>query len=322
MPMRKFLLFTLLFCLIASIADAQLFERKVKKRRSSFGKKKPPYRYELIGSIGAANFLGDLGGADQVGTNGLKDLEMVLTRPALGASMRWKVRQYVSVKGNFYWAVLRGDDNLTKEPFRNNRQLEFKSNIFELSGQVELNFIKEQKGHIYTLRGVRGMASKNRQIYLFGGGGGLYFNPKGKYFDLKHVEGNWIALQPLGTEGQGLPGYRHKYSRITGLISVGGGARFAINRYWGVGFEIGMRKTFSDYIDDVSTDYATQTLIATGADPKAVYFADPSRANGPYPQGVCDGCQRGDPTDKDAYMFAVLTVGYKVIQKKRSRSRF
>ena len=312
--MRKFLIFTLLFCLIASFADAQLFG---KKRRSTFGRKKPPYRYELIGSLGATNFLGDLGGANQIGTNGLKDLEYTLTRPALGASMRWKVQQYFSVKGNSYWGILKGNDALTKEPFRNNRQLDFKSNIFELSGQVEFNFIKEQKGHVYKISGVRGQAHKDRQIYLFGGGGGVYFNPKGKYLD-----GSWVALQPLGTEGQGLAGYPKKYSRITGLISVGGGARFSINRYWGVGFELGMRKTFSDYIDDVSTDYATSAIKANGGSDKAVFFADPSQAGGPYPGSVCEGCQRGDKTDKDAYMFGLLTVGYKVMYKKRSRSKF
>ncbi len=309
MPMRKLLFLVILFCFIASVADAQ------KRKRSSFGKKDPPYRYELIGSIGATNFLGDLGGADKIGTNGLKDLEVGLTRPALGASMRWKVQKFFSVKGNLYWGVVKGDDKLTKEPFRNNRQLAFKSNIFELSGQVELNLIKEQKGRIYKISGDFGMV-KDRQIYLFGGGGGLFFNPKGKY------NGTWHALQPLGTEGQGLPGYAKKYSRITGLVSVGGGARFAINRYWGIGFELGMRKTFSDYIDDVSTNYATQTLFATGADSKAIYFADPTEGKGAIPSGTYEGEQRGDPTDKDAYMFGVLTVGYKVIHKKRSRSRW
>lgn len=271
----------------------------------------------MIGSLGATNFLGDLGGANQIGTHGFKDLEWVLTRPAVGASMRWKVQQYFSFKGNLYWGILRGDDRLTTEPFRNNRNLSFKSNVFELSGQVEFNFIKEQKGHVYKISGVRGMAHKDRQIYLFGGGGGLYFNPKGKYTD-----GRWYALQPLGTEGQGLPGYGKKYSRITGIISVGGGARFAINRYWGVGFELGIHQAFTDYIDDVSKDYATQSLIAAGASPQAIYFADPSQGKGPLPGSVCEGCQRGDPTHKDAYMFGVLTVGYKVMYRKRSRSKF
>ncbi|MBI3501269.1 MAG: hypothetical protein HY063_05690 [Bacteroidetes bacterium] len=310
--MRKILLLTLLFSLIVSLADAQH-----KRRRGGFYRKKPPYRYELIGSLGVTNFLGDLGGADQIGTHGFKDLEFVLTRPAVGGSMRWKMQQYFSVKGNLFWGILKGDDKLTKEPFRNNRNLNFKSNIFELTGQVEFNFIKEQKGHIYKIKGVRGMAHKDRQIYLFAGGGGVYFNPKGKYLD-----GKWYALQPFGTEGQGLPGEKKKYVRITSLVTTGAGARFALNRYWGVGMELGMRWSHSDFMDDVSDSYHTQEIKANGGSPKAIYFADPSQASGPLPGSVCDGCQRGDVHHKDAYMFAVFTVGYKVMYRKRSRSKF
>ena len=312
--MRKILSLIFLLTFVASGAFAQ---PGGKRHRSTFGKKKPPYRYEWIGGLGVTNFLGDLGGANQIGTNGLKDLELVLTRPALSAGVRIKIQQFFSAKGNLAWGIIRGDDKLTKEPFRNNRNLSFRSPVLELSGQIEFDFIREQKGHIYKIRGVRGMKHKDRQLYLFGGGGGVFFNPKAKY-----LNGKWYSLQPMGTEGQGVISGTRKYTRITGLILVGGGVRLALNRYWGIGFEIGMRKTFSDYMDDVSREYATQTLIANGADPKAVYFADPSQAAGPYPGSVCEGCQRGDKTDKDAYMFAALTLGYKVMYRKRSRSKF
>ena len=96
--------------------------------------------------------------------------------------------------------------------------------------------------------------------------------------------------------------------------------RFAINRYWGIGFELGMRKTFSDYMDDVSTTYPDPEIF--NGDPKAIHFAnpsDPSRSDVCIP---CIGEQRGDHTDKDAYMFGLVTVGYKVMYKKRSRSKF
>lgn len=303
--MRKILLLTFLFCIIASAVDAQ---GKKRRGRSTFNRKKPPYRYELIGSLGATNFLGDLGGANQIGTNGLRDLEVSLTRPAVGIGIRFKVQKYISVKGDLYWGILRGDDKLTKEYFRNRRNANFKSNIFELSIQAEANFLKEQKGHVYNIKGVRGMKHKDRQLYLFGGFGGVYFNPKGKY-----INGQWITLQPLHTEGK-------NYSRITALVSVGGGARFAINRYWGVGLELGMRKTFSDYIDDVSTYYPDPAIF--NGDPKATYFANPSDPSRPDVCIPCTGEQRGDQKDKDAYMFGLVTVGYKVMYKKRSRSKF
>lgn len=304
--MRKLVVFILLLSLISSFADAQSRKRK----RRSFGNKKPPYRYEIVGALGVANFLGDLGGADQIGTNGLKDLEFALTRPAIGAGMRMKIASHFAAKGNFYWGIIKGDDKLTKEPFRNNRNLNFKSNIFELSGQVEFKFSREQKGHIYQIKGVRGAKRKERDLYLFAGGGAVYFNPKGMYTD-----GNWYALQPLGTEGQGVIAGTRKYSRITGILMVGGGLRFSINRYWGVGFELGMRKTFTDYMDDVSTTYVDPAIF--NGDPVATYLSNPSGQDMQAGQDI-----RGDHTDKDAYLFAALTVGYKVMYKKRSRSKF
>lgn len=304
--MRKLLVFTLLLTFIFSAADAQGAKRR---KRGSFGRKKPPYRYELIGAFGASNFLGDLGGANAIGTNGLKDLELALTRPALGMGMRFKVASHFAAKGNFYWGIIRGDDKLTQEPFRHARNLNFKSNIFELSSQIEFKFSRDQVGHRYQIKGVRGMKRKERDMYLFAGGGAVYFNPKGLY------QGKWYTLQPMHLEGQGIVPGKKTYTRITGLISVGGGFRLALNRYWGVGFELGMRKTFTDYMDDVSTTFPDPAIF--NGDPVATYLSNPS-GNAMAPELDV----RGDHTDKDAYMFATFTVGYKVMYKKRSRSKF
>ncbi|MFH1004205.1 MAG: DUF6089 family protein, partial [Bacteroidota bacterium] len=298
--------------IIAPAVDAQ----GRRKRFSLFKSKKKPYRYELIGSLGATNFLGDLGGADYTGTQGLKDIELALTRPSASISIRYQIVDRFTIKNNLIWGIVKGSDEFTKEAFRNNRNIHFRSSIFELSTQIEFNFMEMQKGHAYKIKSVRGVKHKDRRIYLFVGGGLFYFNPKAQY------NGKWHALQPLGTEGQGIIPGKKKYSRVNELIAVGGGMSFAVDRYWSVGFELSMRKTFTDYIDDVSTNYATQTLIASGADPMAVYFADPSQGKGARPESVCEGCQRGDPKDKDAYMFAMLTVGYKILTKRRSRSKF
>ncbi len=305
--MKKTLLFLLLFCLIAPFAEAQIFGKRKRGGGGSFGKKKPPYRFEAIGGLGAINFLGDLGGANQIGTHGFKDFEYVLTRPAMVGSIRFKLGEYFSVKNNLSWGVVRGDDKLTKEPFRHNRNINFRSPIIELSSQFEINFIPEHKGHIYKIKGVRGQSHKDRQIYLFGGGGLFYFNPKGQW------DGRWYALQPMQTEGV-------SYSRINYLIMIGGGMRFAINRYWGVGFELGIRQTFTDYVDDVSTSYQDPAIF--NGDPAAIHFANPSDPSDPLYCYPCIGEQRGDHTHKDSYMTGVFTVGYKVMYKKRSRAKF
>ncbi|MBI4945889.1 MAG: hypothetical protein HY840_05750 [Bacteroidetes bacterium] len=260
--------------------------------------------------MGATNFLGDLGGADQIGTHAFKDFEYVLTRTALSFGMRYKFGKFFTVKNNLYWATLRGDDKLTKEPFRNNRNINFRSPIWELSTQLEFNFIKEQTGHVYKIRGVRGMQHRDRQVYVFGGGGLFYFNPKGYW------NGKWYPLEPLHTEGI-------SYSRINYLISVGSGFRLALNRYWGIGLELGLRYTFTDYIDDVSTTYQDPSTF--NGNPVAIHFANPSLADRPSGAWGCQTCigeERGDHTHKDSYMFGTITVGYKVMYRKRSRSKF
>ena len=298
--MRRLILLTLLFSFICICADAQV---KRKSKRPKFVRKKPAYRYEMVGSLGVGNFLGELGGADQIGTNGIKDLEYVLTSPAIGVGLRYKFERYVSTKANLNFGIVRGDDKLTQEYFRNRRNINFKSPLIELTVQAEFNFLREQKGHIYKIRGVRGLKHKEKQLYCFGGGGAVYFNPRGKYTD-----GSWHNLHQYQTEGV-------NYSRITGVLLVGGGFKYAVNRYWGLGFEMGMRKTFTDYIDDVSKGYADPTLFTSN--PKAAYFANPGKDYFPIV-----GEQRGDPTDKDAYMFATFTVNYKIMYRKRSRSKF
>ena len=95
---------------------------------------------------------------------------------------------------------LAGNDNLTSEPYRQNRNLSFKSDIFELSVMYELHLYVEGQGHLHDLRGAQGERSSRVGLYLFAGVGGFYFNPKAQF------NGNYLALQPLATEGQGLEG--------------------------------------------------------------------------------------------------------------------
>ena len=94
------------------------------------------YRYEYMVGIGASNFLGELGGANQIGTNGFKDLEFKATRQVLTVGLRYKITPFLATHAHATWAGVSGDDKLTTEKFRNNRNLNFKSPIYELN----LNF--------------------------------------------------------------------------------------------------------------------------------------------------------------------------------------
>ena len=272
-------------------------------------------RYEAVYGIGATNFLGELGGANQIGTNYFKDIDIAMTKYVLNAGVRYRVNAWLSVKGSLSYGVVSGDDKFTKEESRNYRNLSFKSSITELSLQIEPSIIKEQTGARYRLKGVKGRKTFGINTYPFIGIAAFYFNPKAKY------KGKWYALQPLATEGQGQLSTRKKYSRFGVSIPVGIGFKYGYNRRWSVAFEYGIRKTFTDYIDDVSMTYVDDKFITQGKVAEAL--AD--RSNGTKPQKTAPGQQRGDPRDNDSYMFAIISLTYKFRMAKinrRSRPKF
>jgi len=254
------------------------------------------YRIEYIAGLGVTNFLGELGGANRVGTHAFRDLEFSMTRPAAMIGYRYKLSPTFAWCSKFSYGIVSGDDALTKEHFRNNRNLSFKSNIFELSTNIEISFLQEQVGHRYKLRGVRGMRNVEISAYGFLGIGVFHFNPKAK------LDGQWYQLQPLGTEGQGIVASRSKYKRTQLCVPLGLGAKYAIDRQISVGLELGLRYTFTDYIDDVSKSYYYDrggSLVEILADRS---LDDKSHV----------GEQRGDPRWNDAYVFAMFNICYKI----------
>ena len=260
------------------------------------------FRYEVVFGLGATQFLGELGGADQIGTDFYKDLEIKTTRPAGNLGLRYKLTPQSALKFGLTWGAVAGDDALTNEEHRSNRSLHFRSHIIELEGHYEFYLKKEQAGHRFRLRGVRGRKAKGFYPYGFFGIAGFWFNPRAK-----DQTGSWTSLKKLGTEGQYVSDSRKPYSRIGFAIPVGLGFKYKLDRQFLIGMEFGQRKTFTDYIDDASTTYWANDVIATEIGPTAAYLADPT-------QGAWDGAaanqQRGDPTDNDSYMFLIITINY------------
>lgn len=320
--MRNLTYILIVAILIPSITDAQIWKRK---------------RWELCGAFGASNFLGDLGGADQDGTNGFRDMEFVATRHAVGLGLQYRLSEKFLTRTMLYHAKVYGADSLTKSTFRRYRNLSFRSPIVELSSIIIFSLNKEQAGHRYALKGVRGRKELNINTYFFTGIGVFYFNPKAYLGD------KWVALQPIGTEGQGRPGApkNNKYSRISVCIPIGMGFRKSVSKQFVVGVEYGIRKTFTDYIDDVSTNYyrfdegdpaLTQAHYwgGTYADPHRPVEEDPNFATHPdvttttpgRKNEVFVGEKRGDPTNKDPYMFITVTVSYFMQQTRNNWPKF
>ena len=272
------------------------------------------YRWEVLYGIGATNFLGELGGANQIGTDYAKDLELVMTRPALTGGMRFKLNPQNAIKVNLTWGMIAGDDALTKEPIRNARSLNFRSHLIELGANYEFYLRKEKRGHKFKLRGVRGLRNFGMYPYGFFGVSGFWFSPQGK------VAGNWEWLHPLGTEGQGVsPTRPNQYSRFQIAIPYGLGLKYSINRRWLFGVEYGIRKTFTDYMDDVSTTYFPNDQILNAKGTTAALAADPTQGEW---IGSAAYQQRGDPTDNDSYMFLTFTMNYKLKTTRRGLPKF
>jgi len=286
--MKRLVIAAFLLTFIAGSASAQ------------FGSHWRKLREEVIFGVGASNFMGELGGADQIGTHYARDFEINYSRPVFSAGYRYKLSPRFSTKGLLSFGFLYGDDALTSEYHRNHRNLSFRSPILELGGHIEYHIIKEKFGHRYDLRRNRGRAN-TPSLYVFTGINGFWFNPKTKY------QNEWVALQPFGPEGQGRVDTREPYNRISWSVPVGFGMNFLIDRNWGIGFEYGVRYAMTDYIDDVSTTYVDPAIF--GDDEVARALAD--RSYGDWP-GSGAYQQRGNSNYNDSYMFLTLNLTYKL----------
>ena len=274
------------------------------------------YRKEFYFGIGASNFLGDLGGLDRIGTDySPVDLELRLTKVSAGAGYKYKVFKWLNLCLGFNYLNVNGDDKLTKDIYRHNRNLNFRSNIFELLGRIEFVYMHNKVGNRYGIKKTfnRRMKTSSYDLSAFTGVGGFYFNPKGR-----DENGKWHKLKPLRTEGQGLPGGPKPYKNYSVCIPLGVSYRYYIERTWAIGIELTWRKTFTDYIDDVSTVYYDKKVLLENYGPLSVKMADPNLGKidgATSPDASGRGAQRGD-NEKDSYMSVQLTVGYIIKEKK------
>lgn len=273
---------------------------------------------EVFFGGGATQFLGDLGGRDQVGTDySLVDLDIPSTGFNIMAGFRYRWHPYWATKSQISVGIVRGSDEHTQDLIRNSRNLSFRSPVFDFQQRVEfILFAQEKVGARYFLAGTQGtrMQEKSNQIYVFAGAGITYFNPQGLY------NGTWINLRPLRTEGQGLPDGPEQYLPVTATIPLGIGFRWTLNGTWRMGIEATYMKTFTDYMDDVSGDYYYNPTVQNS--PEAIYLSNPALSNLTW---FNHGEKRGDD-NLDAYFYVNFVfsknITYKNMYKKGKSYRY
>lgn len=213
--------------------------------------------------------------------------------PVARAGAGFYLKNFLQIKGEYTWGRIEADDQDANDLGRVFRDLRFRNNISELSLTLHADIIpdKEFRGP-YTRVG-------HFTPYVTAGLAAFYHNPKGLY------EGEWHPLQPLGTEGQLIGGNEMgPYSRWQISVPLGLGISYRFERFFLANLEISYRKTFTDYLDDVSTVYPNSELLLESS---GEIGASLSRTD-IYP--FEDGFIRGNPDRLDGYMFLTLTFGY------------
>lgn len=284
------------------------------------------YKWDFGVQLGAGNYLGEIGGKEKTRRDFILDLKLSQTRSALGGFARYKLNPDLYIRGALGWYRISGKDALSTNPGRVGRNLSFRNDIYEASitGQYMFYDIADL-GRTYRYR-------NDFKAYVFVGAAGFYHNPKTQY------NGSWVALAPLHTEGQGIvDGAPKPYGKFQFSIPAGAGFYFTISKKYRIGWEFNWRTTFTDYLDDASTNYVDPAVFA--GNQTAIDLANRNVELQPYSDdaGIPDPLnytphlengnmvypKRGDPTHNDSYLSTTVNASYALKGKSKfARSKY
>ncbi|MFK7933190.1 MAG: DUF6089 family protein [Saprospiraceae bacterium] len=244
--------------------------------------------FETGVTLGAASYFGDL----QSG-----EIESSEYNPALGAFVRYNLSKHFALSGHLLQTRVSGDDDNSTLLVDQRRNLSFRSDVYEVGVVGELNLVP------FNIP-----AGKKASPYIFAGISGFYFNPQAQY------RGEWIDLQPIGTEGQGRASYGKKYSLVNGAIPFGAGFKFAVSDRVNVGLRFGLRYTFTDYLDDVSGVYPDiSQLLAEDPLAAALSFREGEKLENVDLNPI--GTPRGNAANNDWYFIGGITISFNLTDK-------
>jgi hypothetical protein len=233
---------------------------------------------------GLSNYQGDL-----------VDKPYQSSRAAFGLRVGRAITSRITLRAGLTFGKVAGFDAQSKQPDLRARNLSFETPITELALTGEFNTFD--------------MDVKRWSPFVFAGLAVYHDNPY-----TKDQAGNKVFLRPLSTEGQGLPGYEAKEYALTQLaLPFGAGVKFDVSDNIRIGLEVGLRKLFTDYLDDVSTTYADPNDLLQYKGQQAVdlsYRGDElPNGNPAYP---AKGETRGGAKYKDYYYFSGLHINFRL----------
>ncbi len=355
----KSLLVIILSVAMLGLADNAEAQRKNKyKARKKTNKKVSHYKgglrgygrfepYYFVGAqINAGNYFGDLAPVNKAAST-----DVSFTRPGFGLSGGYKFHHSLALTAELNWVRIFGDD-FTSDPNneadypRYARNLSFRNDIKEFRIGLQIFLIPNYGGPNQRLP---------FNAYLSLGGAVFHHEPKGKVPDADYQTaldgsvgapqaGEWVKLRPLGTEGQNA-GVVEPYKSIAFSIPIAVGAQMRIpNTELTAGLEFGLRYLFTDYIDDVSTNYVdlgsfdddlARIMSDRSAEPIAVNGGarnldganiHNNNSHGYFSSGYLgagtDGVIRGNPDNNDMFFVTQIKVSYVLGGTTRRRAKY
>ena len=234
---------------------------------------------------GILYYLGDLNPATHYPTD---------MKPGGGLLFRHNVTDRHAFRLQGLYGTLQAYDSNSDDPVQV-RNLHFRTRLFEAAALWEINFFKYRS---------REAGSRLWTPFVFGGLAYFRANPQAE------LDGEWYDLQPLGTEGQGTtarPG-TDLYAVDQVSLPFGAGFKFNLGRI-DIQLEWGARRTWTDFIDDVSGTYVDNDLLAFENGPLAAIFGDRSGLN-ELPGYTNADRARGDRNTRDWYHYTGLSITY------------
>ncbi len=227
--------------------------------------------------VGGSYYIGDLNKYDHFKNTNL----------SLGLIYRFHVNSRLELRGSFRYGKVEAYDSESGKADQIARNLSFESSLFEIAGGLEFNYLNYKMGnkdYFFT-------------PYMFIDIGVFKMDPKTEY------NGEMVSLQTVGTEGQNSElTSKNSYLLTQLVIPFGIGVKFNLGKRAALSLEYGIRKTFTDYLDDVGTGtYLNKADLAQQNGNIAARLSDRS------PSGVQMTGSRGNPETKDWYsMFGVM----------------
>jgi len=269
--LKRLLFILLIFC--ATKSNAQLFGKTFSG-------------YSEIGfNFGTSYYVGDLNPYQHFENN----------NSLFGLTYKWSPTARHTIRLYGLRTTLEAYDSDNLDPVLVNRNLHFKSILLEFGTALEINFYEYMIGSKHD----------NFSPFLYGGLSYINFNPQAE------LDGVWYELNPLRTEGQGSVLMDDPYSLNQLVLPFGIGIKANIGGRLALNIEYGVRKTFTDYLDDVSTVYANEDLLREDNGLLSVSLADQSLQS-ILPNGTNEGTARGNPNNNDWYFVSQISLALRL----------